>query len=253
MRRSHSEIGATAATAILSCGATILNAPVLVTAILGISLCVSLGYVWVRVLFGHDVASLERVAVATGLALSVPVLGGIALQAAGIPLHRAAWAGLLAGATLLGDTVLIVRERTAQPVIATSRRPIRWPWPGWHTVIFGAAVVVAAGAVALASAGAAVQRYPGFTQLWLSAHGDATTASLGVSNQQGSTKRYRLVLLRRGRASNIWNLILPNGQTWQRTIPISGTYVTSANLYLLPDLNHPYRHVSTGSDEAPQS
>jgi hypothetical protein len=245
MRRSHAEIGVTAAAAVLSCGATVENAPVPVTAVLGIAIFASLGHVWVKVLFDHRVAGLERVAVATGLALSVPILGGLVLQAAGIPLHPAAWASLLAGVTLVGDAILMARDRVVQPTAAGRRST--WHPPRLHVVIFGAAVAVAAGAVALASAGATTQRYPGFTQLWLSAHGKADTASLGVSNQQGSIEQYRLILLRKGRASDTWNLTLANGQVWQRTIRISDKYATAANLYLMPDLIDSYRHVSTGS------
>ena len=92
MRSKYAEIGVTATVAALSFGATVGNAPVPVTAVLGIAIFASVGYVWVNVLFDHRVAGLERVAVATGLALSVPVLGGLVLQGAGIPLHPAAWA-----------------------------------------------------------------------------------------------------------------------------------------------------------------
>lgn len=246
MRRKNAEIGVTATVAVLSCGATVENAPVPVTAVLGIAVFASLGYVWVNVLFEHRVTGLERVAVAGGLALSVPVLGGLVLQAAGIPLHPAGWASLLAGVTLVGDAILMARARVPQPP-AVGRRSTTWLPSRLHIVIFGAAVAVAAGAVVLASVGAATQRYPGFTQLWLSGHGKTDTASLGVSNQQGSTKQYRLILLRKGRASETWNLTLSTGQSWQQTIRISSNYATAANLYLMPDLVHPYRHVSTGS------
>jgi hypothetical protein len=48
-----------------------------------------------------------------------------------------------------------------------------------HAAAFGAAVVVAVGALGLARAGAAIQHYPGFTQLWLVDQGrDAATATL---------------------------------------------------------------------------
>ena len=246
MRSKYAEIGVTATVAALSFGATVGNAPVPVTAVLGIAIFASVGYVWVNVLFEHRVAGLERVAVATGLALSVPVLGGLVLQGAGIPLHPAAWASLLAWRDSVGDAILMARARVAHPTVA-GKRSTTWLPPRLHLVIFGAAVAVAAGAVALASVGAATQRYPGFTQLWLSGHGKTDTASLGVSNQQGSTKQYRLIILRKGRASETWNLTLSNGQVWQEAIPISGQYATAADLYLMPDLIHPYRHVSTGS------
>ena len=230
--------------AILSCGATVENAPVPVTAVLGAALLSSIGYIWVKVLFEHRVVGIERMAVAMGLTLSVPVLGGLALYGAGVPLNRATWAILLAGVTLIGDAILMVRGRGVNSA-AAGRRSTTWLQPKRNVVIFGVAAAVAAGALALASVGATTQRYPGFTQLWLSVHADAVTASLGVSNQQGSTEQYRLILLSKGRPSEAWNLILSNGQVWQRTIRISGKYSTVANLYLMPDLIHPYRYVST--------
>jgi hypothetical protein len=252
MRRRNAEIGATATAAVFSFSATVLNAPVAVTAVLGMALFISVGYVWVIVLFGPNVANLERLAVATGLALSIPVLGGLALQAVGISLQRIVWTCLFAGVTLVGDTVLFVRQRKPYPADA-SRQSTRRARTGWHGLIFGTAIVIAAGAVALASYSATIQHYPGFTQLWLFAREKSALASLGVRNRQGGVEHYRLILLRRGRPSDTWNITLTNGQTWQRVIRISGTSVTAANLYLLPDLTHTYRHVSTAPSETSQS
>lgn len=116
---------------------------------------------------------------------------------------------------------------------------------------FAVAIVLAASAVALASFGAATQHYPGFTQLWLSPRGTTMTANLGVSNHQGGIRHYRLILVAKGRINNSWNLTLSNDESWQRTISISAAYATAANLYLLPDLSHPYRHVSTATPGIP--
>ena len=116
---------------------------------------------------------------------------------------------------------------------------------------FAAAVLVAAGAVGLARTGVAKQPQPGFTQLWLSPQQQKPhTLSFGVTNDQGGTTSYRLVLLRNGQVSATWNLTLANGQTWQRSVAVNGTYTLTANLYRLPDLAHPYRYVSTGSTKA---
>jgi hypothetical protein len=98
-----------------------------------------------------------------------------------------------------------------------------------------------------------MQHEPAFTQLWLSPRGGSTTAStasLGITNDEGRTTRYRLILTRHGRASASWNVSLANGQTWQRSIAFSSSYPVSASLYRLPDLTHPYRHVAT-DEQAP--
>ncbi len=251
MRRKYVAIGATGATAIFSLAAVAAGAPTPVTAVLGITLFASTGCVWAAIILGRRGTGLERAAVGTGLALATPVLGGLVLQLAGVPLHRLAWTGLLAGVTLAGDAILLAHRSAGRPSPSSNESPVRLR-PSWHAALFGVAVAVAAGAVALASVAASIQHYPGFTQLWLSAHGSSTTAAnLGVTNQQNSLERYRLVLLRSDRVESTWNLRLANGQTWQRTIPVSSTYTTAANLYILPDISHPYRHVSTGSGGLP--
>ncbi len=246
MRRKHL-VAVTAAVAVLAYGAILAGAPVAVTAVLGLALFASLGWVWGAVLLGPRLGELEGIVVAAALALALPILGGLVLQAARIPLHARAWGGLVAGLTLTGDVLVLLRSRGGRGE-DTGARPARWSPSAWQATVFGAALVVAAGAVGVARVGASIQRYPGFTELSMSGlrHNPAA-ADLGVVNHQGHSERYRLVLLHQGqRTHTAWNIVLPNGQTWHRTIAISTRYVTSANLYLPPDLHHPYRQVSTG-------
>jgi len=245
MRRKHL-VAVTAAVAVLAYGAILAGAPVAVTAVLGLALFASLGWVWGAVLLGPRLGELEGIVVATALALALPILGGLVLQAARIPLHARAWGGLVAGLTLTGDVLVLLRSRGGRGE-DTGARPARWSPSAWQATVFGAALVVAAGAVGVARVGASIQRYPGFTELSMSGlrHNPAA-ADLGVVNHQGHSERYRLILLHQGRRHTVWNIVLPNGQTWHRTIAISTRYVTSANLYLPTDLHHPYRQVSTG-------
>jgi hypothetical protein len=218
-------------------------------AILGIALFAAPGYLIGQLLLGPRIAGLERVVVATGLALLVPILGGLLLYAVGIPLHRAGWLGLLAGGTLVADAVLVQRRRSGHAA------PFTWE-PAWHVkgrqvAVFAAAVLIATGGVTLARLGVTIQPQPGFTQLWLAPRGqNQQTASLGVTNNQGNATSYRLVLRRNGRVRATWNLTLANGQTWQRTVAYTGKYPLAANLYRLPDLAHPYRYVATNSTKA---
>jgi uncharacterized membrane protein len=243
MRRKYIEIEATITVAISSFCVAAIGAPTPVTTVFALALLISLGYVWVKVLLGRNVAGLERVALAVGLTISAAVLGGLLLQVAGLPLGRIAWTGLFADLTLVGDVALTL-QYLAGPRIAAQAQSAKWRLSVRQTVIYGCAAVVAIGAVALADVGAAVQHYPGFTELWLSPRGGgAADASLGVSNHQGKTEEYRLTLIRNGRISATWHLALANGQEWQQTIAITGQHETVANLYLLPDLSHPYRYV----------
>ena len=159
------------------------------------------GYLLGPLLAGPPCRWHERVAVVTGLSLCVPILGGL------LAVRRwgAAASGQLAwpaGRSDPGRRPRAVRAAAQRP--GSALQPTRsegWRPPLRHVAAFGAAAVIAVCAVGLARAGAAMQHYPGFTQLWL-AHPDknAPTADLGVGNDEGGTIRYRVVLLRNGHA-----------------------------------------------------
>jgi hypothetical protein len=253
MRGSQADLAVTAAVAALAWAAVAGGAPTAVTTAAGMALFAAPGYLLGQLLLSPGIAGLERVAVLSGLAFAVPVFGGLSLYAVGVPLHRAAWLGLLAGVTLAADLVLFLRRRGGR-LAAVSWPPGTWHLPPRHAAAFGAAVVVAACGVGLARIGVTMQPTPGFTELWLSARGEhAPTANLGVSNRQGATTRYRLVLLRDGRVSAAWSFTLSNGRTWRRAVPYTDRYEIAADLYRLPDLAQPYRHVATAGDGAPGS
>ena len=287
MRGSDKRIAVTAAVAICSFVTTVVSVPTPVMDTFAFALLASLGYVWIEVILRGRAPTLELGSVAVGLVLSVPVIGGVLLQEAGIPLHRLAWSVLLVGLTLVGDVILTFRRRSQPrdekfdyeyplPIQRQDRLPDTPPEPGppwdlvrdpvpqsvpdtstqpgqvksrrrispWQAGACSLALVITGGAIWLAQAGAASQRYPGFTELWLTAHSFSTsTDNLGISNQEGRTENYRLVLLREGHVSAKWDVTLIPGQTWQRTVQV--TAETRANLYLLPNLNKPYRYVDT--------
>jgi hypothetical protein len=253
MRRSQADLGVIAAIAVLAYVAASAGAPTAATAVLGLALLGAPGYLLGQLLLGPGSAGLEHVVVVTGLALAVPILGGLLLFVTGVPLHRAAWLGLLAGVTLASDVVLALRRRRGRT------EPASWQlaWrrlPPRHAAAFGAAALAAGCGLGLARISAADQHYPGFTQLWLSpGAGGNRAANLGVSNQQGNTTRYRLVLLRHGSVSATWALTLADGQTWRRTIWYPNRRAIAADLYRLPNLSRPYRHVAIASDRAPGS
>ena len=258
MVRRQADVVVTSAVAVLACVAVVSRAPTVVMAVLGVALFAAPGYLLSQLLFSSRIGGLERAVVATGLALGVPIVGGLLLDAAGVPLHRASWLGLLAAVTLLADVVLLIRRRAGRVAPFTWRlagwRLAGWRLPPWHATAFAAAVLVGACGLGLARLGAAVQPQPGFTQLWLTTGPEKEpSANLGVSNDQGITARYHLVLMRNGHVRDAWNLTLADGQTWQRTVPYSGKDSLAADLYRLPDLIHPYRHVATGSQQAPRS
>lgn len=249
MSRRTADLWVTLAVAALACAAAALRMPVAVTAVLGLGVFAAPGYLLGQLVAGPGRPALERLAVSAGLALCVPVVGGLLLYLARLPLDRASWLGLLAGVTMAAGVLVFVRRRR-NPEAAASPRPARWrPRPG-PSVAFGLAMVIAAGGVGLARVGAAVQHYPGFTQLWLvRPDAGARVVNLGVGNDEGITTRYQLVLLRNGKVTDRWNLTLRNGQVWRRSPPFSTNI--AAHLYRRPDFSHPYREVAIGGDRTP--
>jgi hypothetical protein len=244
--RSSLDLVAAAGVALLASAAVAAHLPTAVTVILGIGLFFAPGYVWSEVILSHRLPGVERVAVAAGVSLMVPILGGFILYGAGIPLHRPAWVGILAAATIIGVVVAAIARRRAGPQDRPRRASGRG-LPVLHVFVFAAAAVVAIGAIGLSVVSAEAQKYPGYTDLWMTPiKKEPSKASLGVMNEQGGTTRYRLKLMRKGKVIGTWNLTLANGQTWQITIPYTLKNLQVADLYQLPDVSHIYRQADNG-------
>lgn len=251
MNRSQADLGITAAVAVLTCAAAASGAPVAIMTVLGLMLFAAPGYLLAQLLLGSHGNGLERVAAAIAMAICVPVIGGLLLYVAGQPLHRAAWLALLAGVTLACDLVLFLRRRRGRPESAGLEQA-RWRLPGRSVAAFGVAAVIAVGAVGLARAGVARQHYPGYTQLWLNRPDKrAAAVDLGVGNYEGKTMRYRLILVDHGHPAATWNLVLANGQAWRRSPRYASRYAISVDLFRLPDVTQPYRHVALDAEGTP--
>ena len=251
MSRRGLDLWVTFTVAVLACAAAAVRAPVAVTAGLGLVLFAAPGYLLGQLLVRPGRTALERLAVSTGLALCVPVIGGLLLYLARLPLNRASWLGLLAGVTVLADVLLLVVRRRRNPEAdgpgQAPERARRRLQPG-PAAAFALAVVIVTGAVALAREGTVVQRYPGFTQLWLVPDAHTHALRLGVANSEGATTRYQLVLLHHGTRLAPRKLTLRNGQVWRMSLRFT-TNVT-AHLYRLPDFSRIYREVSIGRDRS---
>jgi uncharacterized membrane protein len=244
--RNSLDLVAAAVVALLASAAVAAHLPTSVTVVLGIGLFFAPGYVWSEVILNHRLPGVERVAVAAGVSLLVPILGGFILYGAGIPLHRPAWVGILATATLVGVVVAAIQRRAVAPQDQPRRARGRG-LPVLHTLVFAAAAVIAVAAIGLSVVSAEAQKYPGYTQLWMTPiKSEPGKASLGVTNQQGGTVRYKLELLRKGKVIETWDLTMVNGQTWQLTIPYTLKNSQVADLYQLPDVSHPYRQADNG-------
>jgi hypothetical protein len=252
VRRGEVDLAIAAAVAVLACVLALTGAPAALTAITGMALVAAPGYLLSKLLLGPAAAAMDRVLAGAALALSVPVLGGLALQAAGVPLHKPAWLALLAGLTLAAGVASLVRSRRGRPPGGPPGAPGgRRLHPG-PVVALAAALVIAGGGLVLARLSDARQHYPGFTQLWL-VHRDprAATANLGVGNHEGGTVRYLVVLLRNGRRVSEWTFSLPNGQDWHQSPRVPAAAALRVNLFRLPDVRTPYRHVTLSGSGPP--
>lgn len=216
--------------------------------VVGFLLIGSAGCACCEVVVGSDVGFLERLLVAIGLTLIVPIAGGLILSLIGVRLDRISWLAFLSVVVVLCDCALLIRAAMVRSPARTGQRSGSFSVPIAAAIAFGISIVVAAGAVGLARVGAARERYPGFTELWLSptAH-NATVASLSVVNHQGVATSYRLVLFRRGRSFASWKLSLADGQTWHVSVSVLSGSTTVADLYRLPDTRHAFRQVSLHS------
>jgi hypothetical protein len=265
MRRQPADLAITAAMAAAACLLALTGGPAALTAVTGIALLAAPGYLLGELVLGPAAGRLDRVLAATGLALAVPVLGGLMLYSAGVPLHKPAWLALLAGVTLAADLALFLRRRRALPRSpaggprprAGDRGPAAGPRLGWPlargpAIALTAALLIAGGGLELARLGAARQQYPGFTQLWLvQRNPQAATAHLGVGNHEGGTSRYLVVLLRNGRRVSQWTFSLRNGQDWHQSPRVPAGAAVRVNLFRLPDISRPYRHVTLAGRGTP--
>jgi hypothetical protein len=265
VRRRPADLAIAAAVAAAACLLALTGAPAALTAVTGIALLAAPGYLLGELLLGPAAAPLDRFLVAASLALSVPVLGGLVLYSAGVPLRKPAWLALLAGVTLAADLALFLRRRRGLPRSPAggpqpragdrglaARPRLGWPLHRGPAIALAAALLIAGGGLALARLGAARQQYPGFTQLWLvQRNPQAATANLGVGNHEGGTSRYLVVLLRNGRRVSRWTFSLRNGQDWHLSPRVPAGAALRVNLFRLPDVSRPYRHVTLAGRGTP--
>ena len=91
------------------------------------------------------VTGLERVTVATGLALALPVFGGLLLYAAGDSIAPYCVGRLPFRLAIVGAVVLMILQRPKQIAVA-DRTDSGASLPVRHAITFGVAIVIAIGA-----------------------------------------------------------------------------------------------------------
>ncbi len=223
MYRRNLDILLAAATALAGGAAFAAHLPGAAQIVLGVALYFAPGYLWSEAILSQRLTTTERLLTSAGLSLLLPIMGGLLFYALHIPLFRADWVGLLVVLTLLGVVAVAVqrlREPPADPRLravpadprllgvpgdprlgpGAQRRP-QQPAPrkglsALNALVWGVASAVALGSVAFSVKSAEAQKYPGYTQFWLSklpvtgptkVYVAPTQASLGVTNHEGVT------------------------------------------------------------------
>jgi hypothetical protein len=282
-RNRNLDIAIAAVIAILGGLAAAKQLPGQVTIPLGVGLFFAPGYLWSEAILTQRLPGLERTLTTLGMALILPILGGFLFYGLHIPLFRSSWIGLLVVLTLLGVVAVAVQRLREVPVDGRQQRRPSQPPPHrsglvLHSCIFGLAGVIAIGAVAYSVKSAEAEKFPGYTQLWMTPVVDnsaaqntailsnnpqaqaqaatdennlqakATQGHLGVTNHQGVPEQYELKLLVNGKLTGTWTITLNDGQSWQKTIAWhTNKYAMLANLYLLPNTSTPFHYVNNGT------
>lgn len=262
-----------------------------VTIPLGIGLFFAPGYLWSEAILTQWLPGVERALITLGMAFILPILGGFLFYGLHISLFKSAWIGLLVVLTLLGVVAVAVQRLRGVPGPPRQQRmngqqPPRGGGPVvLHSLVFGLAGLIAIGSVVYSVKSAEAEKFPVYTQLAVTPvtnntaaqntaalsnnptaqasaataenqlQGTATQAHLLVADHQGVPEQYTLVLRRKGKVTNTWNITLNNGQSWQTTIawatasnsPKTADSSILADLYLLPNTAAPFRYVTNGS------
>jgi len=261
-----------------------------VTIPLGIGLFFAPGYLWSEAILNQWLPGVERALVTVGMAFIFPILGGFLFYGLHISLFKSAWIGLLVVLTLLGVVAVAAQRlreppRTQQPRSPNQQPPRQGGPVVLNSLVFGLAGLIAIGSVVYSVKSAEKEKFPGYTALSMTPvvdntaaqntavlsnnptaqasaateenqlQGTATQAHLVVTDLQGVPEQYQLVLRRKGKVANTWNITLSEGQTWQTTIawatsnnsPKGADSSMLADLYLLPNTTTPYRYANNGS------
>jgi hypothetical protein len=189
----------------------------------------------------------ERLLFSLGASLAVGALAGLLLHWTTLGLRPAAWAVTLGNITLVASLIALVRRWRQPAGDPAPRAPNLTAVPG---ALLGLAVLLVAGALLIARAGALQQRETGFTQLWVLPDSAAKEESvrLGVSNREPGQIGYRLLVTASGTIIGSWSRItLGPDEQWETTVVLPTAQPTAATveavLYRLDAPETAYRRV----------
>jgi uncharacterized membrane protein len=221
MRRDLALVAALAFAGLL---AAVLQAPVVVRAVLLVPLVLVLpGYAIAANLFARGtIGPIERAVYSITLSIAVVAVGGLLIQLV-LDLDRDVWAVFLAAVTIYA-ALRLRGESPGEPIAWPQAIP--WPLPV-ATVAFVLAGVIAG--LAIASAGEGLREAQAkirFTDFWLLPDGAGPLASggtrlrVGLRSHEGRPVRFGLQLSRDGRTIARRSLRLRAGEEWTRTFVV---------------------------------
>lgn len=153
--------------------------------------------------------------------ISVISLGGLVLQTV-IELSAAVYAALLLTATVACTAGALRRRATGDWVPPLQSR---LPRIGFGPIAgFAAALVLAGCAIAVATAGQHRQlERERFTAMWILPRGTGNdfSATIGLQNEEGSSRIYELRASQNGRPLRHWRLRLDPGDEWRGSVAAS--------------------------------
>lgn len=239
---------------------------------------------------GRTLDAAEQAAMTIGLSISLAIVAGLILNVLPWGLTESTWGWLLGGLTLAACAVAWQRVQarigatksdldsrrsaapegpapaSSAPARAAGASPVpasasnsasaatvarrRAAVPGLQVAMLVAAAGLVLAALGVARLGVAVQPQAPFTQLWLLPGPTGTSVQIGVTNHEGSSLGYRLVVLEDGQQIAQWSPVdLADGVTWQvdYTLPSAGAVLHTVDVQLFrPTDASPYRetHVS---------
>jgi hypothetical protein len=263
--------------------AALENMPGPITIPLGIGLFLAPGYLWSQVILSQRMIGFERVMVAAGMALIVPILGGFVLSVLHIPLFKKDWVGMLVVLALFGALAAGLQRLRGLP--EDQEEPAREQSPRrsssavfGNTFVYGLAAVIGLGAIAYSVNDAENQQFPGYTMFSMTPVvnnplaqnmaelsnnsgaqfqaageqdaliGDATQGHLYVKDEMGVPETYKVVVTRQGKTAGQYTFSLNNGQSWTKTIAYTtrNNYEMLANIYVIPNTTTPYTYLNNG-------
>jgi uncharacterized membrane protein len=173
----------------------------------------------------------ERMLLALGLSLALTALGGYVLNVLPSGLNRTSWAIALGSLTVLAAGVAYFRR----PAISAGSKG-RLDLNARPIVMLVLALLLAFGALSIATSAAVNQAEPGFTQLWMLPSGRANSLALrlGVRSHERSTLQYRLEVQGMSKTTlSLDPITLNPGAAWETTLILPGKHRGALSVLLI--------------------